>query len=88
MDLPKRTDKKEEGVTMIYNMTFSSLEMEMFWDKKSGEMKFKVFQKPNQALKYVDVASTYRTTTFKSTANGVFTHLARLTSNRTTNQNL
>eukprot|EP00957_Ditylum_brightwellii_P047914 3639106-Ditylum_brightwellii.AAC.1 len=43
--------------------------MEMRWDEKSREMRFSVFQKPNQALKYVDKASTHRPTTFKSIAN-------------------
>eukprot|EP00957_Ditylum_brightwellii_P137268 10465179-Ditylum_brightwellii.AAC.1 len=42
-------------------------------------MRFSVFQKPKQALKYVDRNSTHRPTTFKSIANGVFTRLARLT---------
>eukprot|EP00957_Ditylum_brightwellii_P104891 7994401-Ditylum_brightwellii.AAC.1 len=53
--------------------------MEMRWDEASREMRFSVFQKPNQALKYIDKASAHRPTTFKSIANGVFTRLARLT---------
>eukprot|EP00957_Ditylum_brightwellii_P178554 13600922-Ditylum_brightwellii.AAC.1 len=61
--------------------------MEMIWDEK-GEMRFKVYRKENQALKYVDKASTHCPTTFKSIANEVFTRLARLTSNTATNQNL
>ena len=49
-------------------------------------MRFSVFRKPNQALKYVDKNSTHRATTFKSIANGVFTRLARLTSKIVANQ--
>eukprot|EP00957_Ditylum_brightwellii_P146446 11150419-Ditylum_brightwellii.AAC.1 len=59
--------------------------MKIGWDKKSGEMRFSVFWKPNQGLKYVNRASTYRPTTFKSTASGFFTRLARPTSNIATN---
>eukprot|EP00957_Ditylum_brightwellii_P094715 7212809-Ditylum_brightwellii.AAC.1 len=50
-------------------------------------MRFSVFRDPNQALKYVNRASTHRPTTFKSIANGVFTRLARLTSNIVANRN-
>eukprot|EP00957_Ditylum_brightwellii_P114706 8746707-Ditylum_brightwellii.AAC.1 len=53
----------------------------MNWDRECGEMRFLVFRKPNQALKYVDRESTHRPTTFKSIASGVFTRLARLTLN-------
>eukprot|EP00957_Ditylum_brightwellii_P077062 5856701-Ditylum_brightwellii.AAC.1 len=59
----------------------------MFWDK-NGEMRFQVYRKVNQALKYVNKASTHCPTTFKSITNGVFTRLERLTSNMATNQNL
>eukprot|EP00957_Ditylum_brightwellii_P004842 368778-Ditylum_brightwellii.AAC.1 len=61
--------------------------MKMCWDEESGEMRFSVFRKPNQALKYVDKNSTHRSTTFKSIANGVSTRLARLTSKIAANQN-
>eukprot|EP00957_Ditylum_brightwellii_P180488 13748953-Ditylum_brightwellii.AAC.1 len=60
--------------------------MEMKWDEKSREMRFLVFCKPNQALKCVNKASAHRPTTFKSTANGVFTRLARPTSNIVANE--
>eukprot|EP00957_Ditylum_brightwellii_P001648 127640-Ditylum_brightwellii.AAC.1 len=53
----------------------------MGWDKESKEMRFSVFRKPNQALKYVDRASTHRPTTFKSIASGKFARLARRTLN-------
>eukprot|EP00957_Ditylum_brightwellii_P040940 3100214-Ditylum_brightwellii.AAC.1 len=53
----------------------------MGWDKTSGEMRFSVFRKPNQALKYVNKEYTHRSTTFKSIASRVFTRLARLTVN-------
>eukprot|EP00957_Ditylum_brightwellii_P030347 2298363-Ditylum_brightwellii.AAC.1 len=59
----------------------------MEWDDESGEMKFSVFRKPNQTLKYVERNSTHRPTTFKSIANGVFTQLARLTSRSVANGN-
>jgi len=61
--------------------------MEMRWDEKSREMRFSVFLKPNQALKYVDRASMHRSTTFKSIASGAFTCLARLTLNIAANEN-
>eukprot|EP00957_Ditylum_brightwellii_P186949 14237042-Ditylum_brightwellii.AAC.2 len=88
MDLLLKKDKKEDGLTVTFNATFPFPDMEMLWDGEIREMRFRVFQKPNQALKYVDKASTHQTTTFKSDANGVFTRLARLTSNTTTNKNL
>eukprot|EP00957_Ditylum_brightwellii_P016085 1211601-Ditylum_brightwellii.AAC.1 len=50
-------------------------------------MRFSVFRKPNQALKYVDRGSTHRPTTFKSIVNGGFTRLARLTSKIAANEN-
>eukprot|EP00957_Ditylum_brightwellii_P150726 11476349-Ditylum_brightwellii.AAC.1 len=87
MNLLVRRDKKEEGVTVIYDAKFPFLDIEIFWDEK-GEMRFQVYRKENQVLKYVDKANTHRPTTFKSIANGVFTRLARLTSNTATNQNL
>eukprot|EP00957_Ditylum_brightwellii_P143402 10924840-Ditylum_brightwellii.AAC.1 len=58
----------------------------MCWDEESGNMRFLVFRKPNQALKYVDKNSTHQASTFKSIANGVFTRLARLTSKIAANQ--
>eukprot|EP00957_Ditylum_brightwellii_P166890 12702555-Ditylum_brightwellii.AAC.1 len=60
--------------------------MKMCWDEESGDMHFLVFWKPNQALKYVDKNSAHRATTFKAIANGVFTHLARLTLKIAANQ--
>eukprot|EP00957_Ditylum_brightwellii_P160777 12240115-Ditylum_brightwellii.AAC.1 len=59
----------------------------MEWDDESGEMKFSVYRKPNQALKYVDRNSTHRPTTFKLIDNGVFTRLARLTLRSVANGN-
>ena len=59
----------------------------MEWDDESGNMRFSVFRKPNQVLKYVDRNSTHRPTTFKSIANGVFTWLARLTLKNVANGN-
>eukprot|EP00957_Ditylum_brightwellii_P050243 3810345-Ditylum_brightwellii.AAC.1 len=67
------------GVTVIRDSAFLFLDMRIEWDDDIGEMKFSVFQKPNQALKYVDRNSAHQPTTFKSIANGVFTWLARLT---------
>eukprot|EP00957_Ditylum_brightwellii_P211137 15365799-Ditylum_brightwellii.AAC.1 len=68
---PTKKDKKEMGVTVIYEREFPFLDMRMNWDGESGAMRFLVFRKPNQALKYVDRESTHRPTTFKSIANGV-----------------
>eukprot|EP00957_Ditylum_brightwellii_P203298 15334056-Ditylum_brightwellii.AAC.1 len=75
------------GVTVIYDSEFLFLDMRMNWDGESIEMRFSVFRKPNQALKYVDRESTHRPTTFKSIANVVFTWLARLTSKIAANEN-
>eukprot|EP00957_Ditylum_brightwellii_P199685 15222404-Ditylum_brightwellii.AAC.1 len=46
--------------------------MEMKWDEKNRELRFSVFQKPNQALKYAGRTSTRRPTTFKSIASGLY----------------
>eukprot|EP00957_Ditylum_brightwellii_P072310 5496313-Ditylum_brightwellii.AAC.1 len=75
------------GVTVIRDSEFPFLDMQMEWNDKSGEMRFSVFRKPNQALKYVDRNSTHQPTTFKLIANGVFTRLARLTSKIVANGN-
>eukprot|EP00957_Ditylum_brightwellii_P170626 12987639-Ditylum_brightwellii.AAC.1 len=85
-DSPTKKDKKEMGVTVIYKKEFLLLDMRMNWDRESGEMRFLVFRKTNQALKYVDRKSTHRPTTFKSFASGVFTRLARLTSKIAANE--
>eukprot|EP00957_Ditylum_brightwellii_P179793 13696150-Ditylum_brightwellii.AAC.1 len=84
---PIPRDKKEKRVTVIYNQASPLLDMEMQWDEVSREMGLQVFQKPNQALKYVDKASTHRPTAFKSIANGVLTQLARLTLNIAASRN-
>eukprot|EP00957_Ditylum_brightwellii_P044136 3349128-Ditylum_brightwellii.AAC.1 len=62
---PAKKDKKEKGVTVIYEQEFPFLDMKMGWDKKSREMRFSVFWKPNQALKYVNRASMHKPTNFK-----------------------
>eukprot|EP00957_Ditylum_brightwellii_P082250 6254210-Ditylum_brightwellii.AAC.1 len=77
----------EKRLTVIHYHAFPLLDIEMRWDEESGEMRFSVFCKPNQALKYVVKASTHIPTTFKSIVNGVFTRLSRLTLNIATNQN-
>eukprot|EP00957_Ditylum_brightwellii_P174628 13296686-Ditylum_brightwellii.AAC.1 len=76
------------GVTVIYDSKFLFLDMRMNWDGESGEIRFLIFRKPNQALKYVDSReSTHRPTTFKSIANGGFARLARFTSKIAANEN-
>eukprot|EP00957_Ditylum_brightwellii_P185708 14139141-Ditylum_brightwellii.AAC.1 len=55
--------------------------MKVNWDRESRELRFLVFRKPNQGLKYVDRESTHRPTNFKSITSRVFTRLARPTSN-------
>eukprot|EP00957_Ditylum_brightwellii_P149278 11369136-Ditylum_brightwellii.AAC.1 len=47
---PVKKDKKEMVVTVVHNSKFLFLDMEMYWDGESGEMRFLVFRKPNQAL--------------------------------------
>eukprot|EP00957_Ditylum_brightwellii_P108302 8262228-Ditylum_brightwellii.AAC.1 len=47
---PVKQDKKEMGVTVIHDSKFLFLDMRMHWDRDSGEMRFSVFRKPNQAL--------------------------------------
>jgi hypothetical protein len=73
-------------VTVVHVKDFPFLDMKMCWDDESGDIRFLVFRKPNQALKYVDKNITHRATTFKSIAKGVFTQLARLTSKIAANQ--
>eukprot|EP00957_Ditylum_brightwellii_P111709 8520287-Ditylum_brightwellii.AAC.1 len=67
---PVKKDKKEMGVMVVHDIEFPFLDMRMYWDGEIGEMRFSVFRKPNQALKYADRNSTHRPTTFKSVANG------------------
>eukprot|EP00957_Ditylum_brightwellii_P208876 15359351-Ditylum_brightwellii.AAC.1 len=61
---PVKKDKKERGVTVVNDKKFPFLDMKMCWDDESGDMRFSVFQKPNQALKYVDKNSMHRATIF------------------------
>eukprot|EP00957_Ditylum_brightwellii_P063851 4845075-Ditylum_brightwellii.AAC.1 len=82
---PQQNDKKELGVTVIRDSSFPLLDMRMEWDNENKGMKFSVYRKPKQALKYVERNSTHRPTMFKSIANGVFTRLARRTSKNVAN---
>eukprot|EP00957_Ditylum_brightwellii_P171574 13062334-Ditylum_brightwellii.AAC.2 len=51
----------------------------MSWTE-DGQLRFNVFNKKKQAIKYVEKGSTYRPCTFESITSGVYTRLGRLTS--------
>eukprot|EP00957_Ditylum_brightwellii_P050383 3820520-Ditylum_brightwellii.AAC.1 len=56
----------------------------MMWDNM-GFLRFGVYDKEGQAIKYVDHSSCHRPCTFKSIALGVYLQIGRLTSKTTEN---
>eukprot|EP00957_Ditylum_brightwellii_P039237 2968684-Ditylum_brightwellii.AAC.1 len=53
-----------------------------------GQLRFNVFNKKEQGIKYVEKGSTHRPCTFKSITLGVYTRLGRLTSKSPENAKL
>eukprot|EP00957_Ditylum_brightwellii_P053199 4033961-Ditylum_brightwellii.AAC.1 len=74
-------------VKVISENEFPFLDMKMSWTE-DGQLRFNVFNKKKQAIKYVEKGSTHRTCTFKSITLGVYTRLGRLTSKTPENANL
>ena len=68
-----------DGVSVISDEFLPFLDMKMSWDAK-GKLRFSVFQKPNQRLKYVSADSTHTPATRKAIPRGVFQRLAKITS--------
>ena len=73
------TKEGKAAVTTVAKDHFPFLDMKMLWDNE-GDLKFEVYRKKGQALKYVDKQSLHRQSVFKSISKGVFTRLIRLTS--------
>lgn len=71
----------------ILENEFPFLDMKMSWTD-DGQLRFNVFNKKKQAIKYVEKGSTHRPCTFKSISSGVYTRLGRLTSNTPGNAKL
>eukprot|EP00957_Ditylum_brightwellii_P060061 4560435-Ditylum_brightwellii.AAC.1 len=53
-----------------------------------GQLRFNLFNKKKQAIKYVERGSTHQPCTFKSITLGVYTRLGRLTSKTPENAKL
>ena len=70
---------KNETTSMITDKVFPFLDLELFWGN-SGRLEFKVHQKKNQLLKYLNKESTQTKATFKAIPNRVLNGLAKLTS--------
>eukprot|EP00957_Ditylum_brightwellii_P046110 3498111-Ditylum_brightwellii.AAC.1 len=54
---------------VVRSEEFPFLDMTMMW--KYNCLRFGVYRKPKQALKYVDTSSTHKSTAFKSITSGV-----------------
>eukprot|EP00957_Ditylum_brightwellii_P211636 15366403-Ditylum_brightwellii.AAC.1 len=72
-------EKCLKRVKLCKKNAFPFLDMKMMWNAQ-GFLRFGVFHKDGQAIKYVDCSSCYRPCTFKSIMSGVYLQLGRLTS--------
>ena len=68
-----------EKVDEVRLNKFPYLNMEFFWNVERC-LESRVYQKPNQQLKYLEKGSTHASYTFAAIPHGIFKRLARLTS--------
>eukprot|EP00957_Ditylum_brightwellii_P168531 12828489-Ditylum_brightwellii.AAC.1 len=68
----------EEKVMVVRKKAFPYLDMKMYWT--DSNIRFVVYNKENQQIKYVNRESCHRATMFKIILEGVFTRLGQLTS--------
>jgi hypothetical protein len=68
------------------NDVFPYLDMELYW--RDDDLKFKVYLKPNQKLKYLNKGSRHTSACFKSIPSGVIRRLSILTSLTQENENV
>ena len=68
-----------EKLTYVDEAHFPYLDMEMHWNDR-GELKFQIYIKPNQKLKYLNSDSTHLPSTFRAIPKGVLERLCNLTS--------
>ena len=73
------TPAKEETVQIVTNDKFPSIDMKMSWSPE-GNLKFGVFSKKGQKLKYVGKDSTHKPGTLRAIPLGVMNLLVKLTS--------
>eukprot|EP00957_Ditylum_brightwellii_P092333 7029911-Ditylum_brightwellii.AAC.1 len=66
-------DKWEEKVTVVRKEEFPYLDMKLYGSKQ--ELRFAVYNKENQHIKYVNRESCHCTSVFKAIPEGVFTCL-------------
>ena len=68
-----------DKITVIQGNKFPYLDMEFYWDVNS-RLKTRIYQKPNQALKYVSQGSMHTSQCLQAIPHRVFPWLAKLTS--------
>ena len=66
-------------VVMCTDCSFPYLDVALSWSL-NGKLRFSVFCKPNQQLKYLNLGSTHSPATFKAIPHRVALRLAQLTS--------
>ena len=73
-----RTESVSPVITTVYNRYFPYLDVEQFWNQQ-GDLQFKVYNKPNQLIKYVNDGSCHTRSCLKAIPWGVLSRLAKLT---------
>ena len=77
--LTSTTIQVNDDITIVQGPCFPYLDMTISWNCR-GELRFKVYTKPNQQLKYLNKGSCHTHHCFTAIPRGVFGRLARLTS--------
>ena len=67
------------GITINREEVFPYLDLGLFWNDR-GELKFQVYMKENQKLKYLNKGSCHTSSNIKNVAKSVFKRLTKLTS--------
>ena len=68
-----------KNLTIVKNKYFPYLDMEMYWNDRH-DLKFQIYMKENQKLKYLNSDSTHMSSTFRAIPSGVLGRLSKLTS--------
>ena len=71
--------KVNDNINIIEGKYFPFLDIALFWSNHE-KLKFMIYMKPNQQLKYLNKGSNHSASCFKAIATGVFGRLSKLTS--------
>ena len=75
----QKTNKVDGVLSVVQTTAFQYLDIYFYWNCY-GELRFKVYMKPNQQLKYLNKGSFHTHHCFTAILYGVFGRLSRLTS--------